>query len=108
MTNSSSVFLGYEVTQTLFETGQLIKERRLASGNTETVMAERLGVTRMTWRRIEAGDPNVRSGTLLQVLVMLQLKDRVIALSERDPLTTLLGRTWIPKRARSKRKPAAP
>ena len=64
-------------------------------------------IYRMTRRRIEAGEPNVRAGTLLQALVMLQLKDRVIALSERDPLTTLLGRTWIPKRARAKRKPAA-
>ena len=87
--------------------GQLLKERRLASGDSETIMAERIGVSRMTWRRIEAGDPNVRAGTLLQVLVMLQLKDRVLALSERDPLTASLGRTWLPRRASAKRKPVA-
>ena len=104
MPNKSEVFLSFEVEQTLINIGSLLRRTRLANGDTEGQVAERLNVSRGTWHRIERGDPNVRIGTFLQALVNYQLKGRVVALADEDELTTLLTRQRLPKRAGQPRK----
>ena len=100
MSNKTSVFLSFEVEQTLLGVGEMLRQARLARGDSEEQISMRLNVSRGTWRRIENGDPNVRAGTLLQALINYQLKGRVLALAEEDELTTMLLRKRLPKRAR--------
>lgn len=98
MANETTVFISFEVEQTLHMVGVLLRQARLARGDTEEQVAKRLNVSRATWRRIEQGDANVRSGTMLQALVLFQMKERVLGLAEDDPLTTALLRRQLPKR----------
>lgn len=98
MPNKTAVFISYEVEQTLRSVGGLLRQARLVRGDTEDQAAERLNVSRATWRRIEQGDTNVRAGTLLQALAMFQMKERVIGLAEEDPLAIALLRRQLPGR----------
>lgn len=104
MSNQTNVFLSFEVEQTLHSLGLLLRQARLARGDTEEQVASRLNVSRATWRRIEKGDANVRSGTLLQAMVLFQLKERVLALAEEDALTNALVRRHLPMRGSSPRR----
>ncbi|RRS01060.1 XRE family transcriptional regulator [Aquabacterium soli] len=49
---------------------RLARERR---GISQVLAAERVGCSRETLRRLEAGDPSVSLGTVLRVLRVLQL-----------------------------------
>lgn len=100
MPNETNVFLSFEVEQSLVAVGQLLREARLVRRDSEEDMAQRLNVSRATWRRIESGDPNVRIGTVLQALVHFGMKERVTNLSMADHLTLALLRRELPKRVR--------
>jgi transcriptional regulator with XRE-family HTH domain len=98
MANQTSVYISFEVEQTVAGIGQLLRQARLARSLTETQAAQRLGVSRATWCRIEAGDTNIRGGTLLQALIIFQMKPRVLALAEPDALTAALAIKKLPQR----------
>jgi transcriptional regulator with XRE-family HTH domain len=98
MPNHAPAFLSFETTESLRLAGVRLREARLARRHTEQHAAERLGVNRATWSRLERGDPNVRAGTWLQALLSYQLSDRVLGLAEADPLTQTLATKALPKK----------
>lgn len=101
MKTPSTTFISYEVTQTMIRLGQVLKEARLARGDTQKQVAERLGVSTATYQRLESGSPEIRAGTLMQALVNYQMKDRVMALAAEEPLTTALLRRDIRRRGKA-------
>ena len=82
--------------------GQHIRAARQSRGWTMAEAAERSLISLATYKRIEAGDPAVASGLLLQVLFQMgllhQLVDAVTPAS--DQLGEALRRDQAPKRIR--------
>lgn len=80
------------------------RRRRLTAAS----MAERLGVGRQTYQRIERGDPTVAMGTYVMAFFVLGLDWSAlekIAEPMADDLGTSLAIEQLPKRVRSKRNP---
>ena len=76
-----------------------------------TDMAARMGISRSTLHRLEAGDPGVSLNTLAMALSVLGLFDRLIDLVDpaSDDLGLLLNRKALPRRVsrrHAKRLPA--
>jgi len=68
-------------------------------------MAERLGVAKSTWRRVEKGDPSVSMGVYAMALFVLGF-DRALAElvdASRDDQGLMLDAERLPKRIRAKR-----
>ena len=86
--------------------GRHVRQWRLVSGISQDVLAERAQISLPTLRKVEQGDPGVRLGAVVGVLVALQLDERVAEAT--DPLGTdvgrlrahLLGRARAPKAPR--------
>lgn len=80
------------------------RRRRLTAG----MMAERIGVGRETYRRVEGGDPTVAMGTYLMALFVLGLDWSVlerVADPQADAAGADLALADLPKRVRPKRTP---
>jgi transcriptional regulator with XRE-family HTH domain len=78
-------FFPLECKEVLENIGLKIKEKRLDMHMRQLDVAERVGVSVSTVRKIEAGEPGVELGTLLHVLWRLGLLKDVIAV-DRTPL----------------------
>lgn len=76
------------------------RKRRLIKVAT---MAERMGVSEPTLRKIENGDPSVQLGHLAQALFVLQLLDGLgeLASAGNDDLGQMLEQERLPKRIRN-------
>jgi len=98
MANTSNIYVPYEISETLRAVGKILRRARAARRDTAKIAAQRLGVTRGTWARLEAGDPNVRMGTYLQAMSLYGLSERVLSLAERDEQTEALLLQARPKR----------
>lgn len=76
---------------------------------TAAMMAERVGVSKSTYRRLESGDPTVSLGALAQALFVLgfgtALGDLIDA--RRDETGLLLDAQRLGQRVRVKKEPAA-
>ncbi len=74
------------------------------------MMAERAGVTRQTYARVEKGDPTVAMGTYLMVMFILGLDTGGLEKAAEprvDELGTALQIEELPKTVRTKRTPQA-
>ena len=82
---------------------------RRKRGLTVAMMAERLGVAKSTYVRIEKGDPTVSLGAYAMALFVLGFGDALGTLvhASRDAQGLLLGDEHLPKRVRPKREPTA-
>ncbi len=92
----------------LRQMGSDLRDARRRRGDTMEIMAQRLGVTRATLARLEAGDPSVRLQVFIQALHILGKLDAVAALL--DGSNDRIGRemfeeTHLPKRVRRTAKP---
>ncbi|WP_231365805.1 MULTISPECIES: helix-turn-helix transcriptional regulator [unclassified Thioalkalivibrio] len=69
---------------------------------TEAMMAERVGVSRQTYSKIESGDPSVSWGAVASALFVLQMTDQVsqLAAPENDPVGMHLSEEDLPMRVR--------
>ncbi len=69
------------------------------------MIAERIGVTRLTYRNVEAGDPNVSMGIYAMTLFVLGLDTPFAELADpgRDDQGLLIAATEQPKRVRVRR-----
>jgi transcriptional regulator with XRE-family HTH domain len=69
------------------------------------MMAERVGVTRQTYRNVEAGDPNVSMATYAMALFVLGLDTPFAALADpaRDEQGLAIAAAEQPKRVRVRR-----
>src|SRR5262245_10897122 len=66
--------------------GERLKLARLRRNLSTVLFAERMGVSRETLRRLEAGDPNIALGTYLRALRILGLDKDVDAVARDDEL----------------------
>ncbi len=93
---------GPKVINLLKAVGANIKMARLRRNITAAMLAERIGVTRVTLRGVEAGAPGVCFGTYALALFSLGLQDSLIKLAEDDTLGRKLQDAKLPTRARAK------
>lgn len=95
------------VRRAMVKLGADIALGRRKRGLTVMMMAERLGVSRGTYLRVEKGDPTVAMGVYAMVLFVFGLgvpfSDLVDA--RRDDQALLLDAERVPKRVRVKRQP---
>ena len=66
--------------------GQRVKLARLRRNLSQAEMAERAGVSRMTWVALEAGRGTTSIALLARALEILGYPERLAALLESDPL----------------------
>lgn len=91
-------------TQALAERLKLARRRRKLS---TVLFAERMGVSRETLRRLEAGDPNVALGTYLRALSVLGLDKDIDAIARDDEFgrklqdLDLIGTPRVPSSSRA-------
>lgn len=90
--------------------GADLSHARRARKISTTDMAARMGVSRSTLHRLEAGDPGVSLNTLAMALSVLGLFDRLVDLVDpaSDDLGLSLGRKTLPKRVVSRPAKRAP
>ena len=95
------------VRRALKKFGADIRIARLKRGLTIAMMAERIGVHRSTYSRIEKGDPMVGLGAYAAVLFVLGfgVPFQDIIDQRRDDAGLLLDLAKLPKRVRPKKKP---
>lgn len=93
---------GYKINRQMVTFGEHVRGWRMVLGLTAQQVAERADITRDTLRKIEAGDPGVRFGSVMQVLRALGVLDQVVDTT--DPLRSDIGRlranSLVKKRAR--------
>lgn len=73
------------------------------------MMAERIGVHKNTYMKVEKGDPTVAFGIYAMTLFVLGLADALIVLADpgRDDTGLLLDAERLPKRVRAPKVPRA-
>jgi DNA-binding XRE family transcriptional regulator len=73
------------------------------------MMAERIGVHKNTYLKVEKGDPSVSFGIYAMALFVLGLSDALTALADpgRDDTGLLLDADHLPKRVRAPKEPQA-
>ena len=90
------------------ELGRGINIARRRRTLTAAMMAERIGVGRQTYRRVERGDPTVAMGTYLMALFVLGLEWGSLERSvdpQADATGTALDVAALPKKVRPRRTP---
>ncbi|MCE5319299.1 MAG: helix-turn-helix transcriptional regulator [Parachlamydia sp.] len=95
------------VERTLKKFGADIRIARLKRGLTIEMMAERIGIHRTTYGKIEKGDPMVGLGAYAATLFVLGFGTPLGELIDqrKDDTGLLLDLEKLPKRIRSKKKP---
>jgi DNA-binding XRE family transcriptional regulator len=105
---SSQRILPQRLNRSLIQLGTGINVARRRRKLTAAMMAERIGVTRQTYQRIEAGEPTVAIGTYLMAMFVLGLAWDGLERSA-DPHTdetgTALDIADLPTKVRPKRTP---
>ena len=105
----SSHLFPLPVCRALKKFGEDIRIARLKRGFTVEMMAERVGIHRSTYSKIEKGDPMVGLGAYATVLFILGFGTPLGDLVDQrtDDTGLLLNLEFLPKRIRSKKKPQA-
>jgi DNA-binding XRE family transcriptional regulator len=104
----SSDLLPSRVRRSIRELGRGINIARRRRKLTAEMMAQRIGVSRQTYRRVESGDPTVSMGTYLMAMFVLGLEWTGLERSvdpQSDETGTALEIAELPKTVRSKRTP---
>lgn len=92
----------------MIELGRGLNIARRRRKLTSAMMAERIGVSRQTYRRLEQGDPTVAMGTVLMAFFVLGLEWDSLERSaspQSDDTGTALELATLPKTVRPKRTP---
>jgi transcriptional regulator with XRE-family HTH domain len=110
MRSSVSDVLPPPVKRSLTKFGNDLAIARRKRGLTILAVAERMGVAKTTYLRVEKGDPGVGLGAYAMALFVLGFGDPLSAIIDvsRDDTGLLLDEERLPKRVRMKksRKPA--
>lgn len=75
-----------QVAKQIQELGERIRLARLRRELSTILFSERMGVSRETLRRLEAGDPNIALGTYMRALRVLGLDKDIDAVARDDVL----------------------
>ena len=96
----------FRIETALRKLGQDIADARKRRRISTSLMAERMGVTRVTLGRIEKGDPKVNMGAYaMAIMVLGKLEDlEMIVDRTRDPLGLNMLEETLPKRIRTPRR----
>jgi transcriptional regulator with XRE-family HTH domain len=96
--------LSYEAKSAATSIGRGLRQARQRRRDSQEVAAQRVGVAVSTWRRMEAGDPSVAWGVMLDALVKYGFESQVFALGDPalDAEGQLLDRKNLPQRIRSR------
>ncbi|WP_018158493.1 helix-turn-helix transcriptional regulator [Thioalkalivibrio sp. ALE14] len=86
--------------------GENIEIARKRRQWTEAMMAERIGVSRKTYAKIESGDPSVSWGAVAFALFVLGMTEQIenLGAPEKDPTGLRLSEDRLPKRVRRPRR----
>jgi transcriptional regulator with XRE-family HTH domain len=98
-----------KVRRSLVKLGADLALGRRKRSLTAAMMAERLGVSRSTYARLEKGDPTVALGVYAMALFVLGFGDALgdVVDPSRDGQGLLLDRERVPRRVRIKTHPVA-
>lgn len=88
--------------QLLIDLGERIRLARLRRGITSEQMSERVGVSLVTYRKIESGEASVAMGHYLAALQVLQLQSDLALVAREDASGRLLqdSKLLVPARRR--------
>lgn len=81
--------LSFQSEQALKQFGLHIRTARLRRGESEALAAQRTGVSRQTWRRLEAGEPSVSLGLMFEAMTIYGFSQQLFDLA--DPELDLEG-----------------
>lgn len=105
----TSVFdlMPMRVQRSLGKLGADIALARRKRGLTAEMMAERIGISRGTYLRLEKGDPTVAMGTYAMAMFVLGLGTPLADLADvrKDDQGLLLDAERVPKRVRARKEP---
>ncbi len=78
--------------------GKQIRDHRKSLRVSATTAAQAAGMSRVTWYRLEKGEPSVTMGAYLSAINVLGLEVRIVSPSISDPLSsvTVENKNWIP------------
>ncbi len=109
MRSTVTDILPAKVRRALEKVGRDIALARKKRSLTVVMMAERLGVAKSTYLRVEKGDPNVAMGTYAMALFVLGASDRLGDLLDPggDDVGLLLDERRIPQRVRTRKTPSS-
>lgn len=109
MKSSFNDVLPSHVRRSLAKLGRDVAIARRRRKLTVKMLAERVGVTRVTYLKVEKGDPTVSMGVYAMVLFVLGFPDALADLADahRDDTGLLLDVERLPKRVRVKKHPTA-
>lgn len=79
--NPTLSFIGRQALENL---GLNVRTARLRRGETEEMAAQRAGVSRPTWRRLEAGNPAVSVGLAFEALQLYGFSEQLFSLADPD------------------------
>lgn len=107
MRSPSKDIMPSSVKRALAKFGRDIAIARKKRGLTVLTMAERLGVAKSTYIKVEKGDPSVAMGTYAMALFVLGLGDALgdVIDASRDAQGLLLDVERLPKRVRTPKSP---
>jgi DNA-binding XRE family transcriptional regulator len=107
MRSNVSDILPAKVRRSLAKLGRDIALARKKRSLTTLMMAERVGVAKSTYLRVEKGDPNVAMATYAMTLFVLGASDRLGDLLDPggDDVGLLLDERRIPQRVRTRKAP---
>jgi transcriptional regulator with XRE-family HTH domain len=100
MKSSASQYLPSKVRRSLTGLGRNINFARRKRRLTIAMMAERMGVSKSTYQRVEKGDPSVTFGVYAMCFVALGIEDIIGKLVDvrEDDIGLLLDQERLPKR----------
>lgn len=79
-----TVVSSFEGEEALRRLGANIRAARLRRNESETMLAQRLGVSRATVNRLESGDAGVAMGLMIEALLTYGFGDQVFSLADPD------------------------
>lgn len=99
--------LPHRLRQAIAKLGGDISLARRKRSLTIDMMAERIGVHKNTYLKIEKGDPTVAFGYYAMALFVLGLSETLTAIADpsRDDTGLLLDADHLPKRIRTRKEP---
>jgi transcriptional regulator with XRE-family HTH domain len=99
----TSILPSPTVEKVLHQLGENIKLARLRRNFSQDIVAQRASISRSTLLLIEKGDPNVKFGAYINVLVSLGMLDDLKQIAIDDRLGKKLQDARLPIRARASR-----
>jgi len=81
---SSGPLLSFSTREALRQVGIHLKTARLRRGESEELAAERTGVSRQTWRRLEEGSAKVSLGLFFEAMTVYGFGEQLFDLAAPD------------------------